>query len=133
VTDRDDSLQERFLKRVPRIIDIAGANMNKNVIARFTGVAALATLLWIPMASAQQPDDPNSLALSRTLSVGIAAGVMRFDTNFKFTDRDTGLSVFLDAEGSLQLPEVKAIPLIYGYWRPSQKHGLGFGYFSISR
>jgi hypothetical protein len=103
------------------------------MIGRFIGVAALAAFFWIPMASAQQPDDPNSLALSRTLSVGIAAGVMRFDTNFKFTDRDTGLSVFLDAEGSLQLPEVKAIPLIYGYWRPSQKHGLGFGYFSISR
>jgi hypothetical protein len=107
--------------------------MNNNMIARFAGIAALAALLWMPMASAQQPDDPNSLALSRTLSVGIAAGLMRFDTNFKFTDRDTGLSVFLDAEGSMELPEVKAIPLVYGYWRPSQKHGLGFGYFSISR
>lgn len=108
-------------------------NIDTNMIGRFIGVAALAAFFWIPMASAQQPDDPNSLALSRTLSVGIAAGLMRFDTNFKFTDRDTGLSVFLDAEGSLELPEVKAIPLIYGYWRPSQKHGLGFGYFSISR
>jgi hypothetical protein len=103
------------------------------MIARFTGIAALAALLWMPLASAQQPDDSNSLALSRALSVGVAAGVMRFDTNFKFTDRDTGLSVFLDAEGSMELPEVKAIPLIYGYWRPSEKHGLGFGYFSIRR
>ena len=103
------------------------------MIARHAGIAALAALLWVPMASAQQPDDPNSLSLSRTLSVGIAAGVMRFDTNFKFTDRDTGVSVFLDAEGSMNLPEVKAIPLVYGYWRPSPKHGLGFGYFSIRR
>jgi hypothetical protein len=103
------------------------------MIARHAGIAALTALLWVPMASAQQPDDPNSLSLSRTLSVGIAVGVMRFDTNFKFTDRDTGVSVFLDAEGSMNLPEVKAIPLVYGYWRPTPKHGLGFGYFSIRR
>ena len=108
-------------------------NINNNMIARHAGIAALTALLWVPMASAQQPDDPNSLSLSRTLSVGIAVGVMRFDTNFKFTDRDTGVSVFLDAEGSMNLPEVKAIPLVYGYWRPTPKHGLGFGYFSIRR
>ena len=93
----------------------------------------LSTLLWLPIASAQGPGEPNSLTLSRTLSVGIAAGLMRFDTNFKFTDRSTGLSVFLDAEGSMDLPEAKTIPLVYGFWRPSQKHGLGFGYFSVHR
>lgn len=97
--------------------------------------AALSVLLWLPIASAQQtsPGDTDSLNLSRTLSVGIAAGLMRFDTNFKFTDRDSGRSLFLDAEGSMQLPEVRTIPLIYGYWRPSSKHGLGFGYFSVRR
>jgi hypothetical protein len=102
---------------------------------RLAQLAALSVLLWPPLASAQQalPDDSDSLTLARTLSVGIAAGIMRFDTNFKFTDRDTGRSVFLDAEGTMELPDVKAIPLIYGYWRPSQKHGLGFGYFSIRR
>jgi hypothetical protein len=96
---------------------------------------ALIALLWLPVASAQEATfaDQGSLMLSRTLSVGIAAGLMRFDTNFKFTDRDTGLSVFLDSEGSMDLPEVKTIPLVYGFWRPSQKHGLGFGYFSVHR
>jgi hypothetical protein len=103
------------------------------MIVRYTGITALAILLWMPVASAQHADDASSLTLSRTLSVGVAAGLMRFDTNFKFTDRDTGASVFIDAEGSMELPEVKTIPLIYGYWRPSQKHGLGFGYFSIRR
>ena len=95
----------------------------------------LSVLLWLPVAAAQQTlvGETESSPLSRTLSVGIAAGVMRFDTNFKFTDRDSGRSVFLDAEGSMQLPEVRTIPLIYGYWRPSSKHGLGFGYFSIYR
>jgi hypothetical protein len=73
------------------------------------------------------------MTLSRKLSVGIAGGLMRFDTNFKFTDRETGLSAFLDSEGSMDLPEVKTIPLVYGFWRPSQKHGVGFAYFSVRR
>lgn len=97
-----------------------------------TGLLLLAALLCMP-AAAQLTDDPESLAPARTLSVGIAAGLMRFDTNFKITDRDSGRSVFLDAEGTLQLPETKVIPLVYGYWRPSPKHGLGFGYFSVQR
>jgi hypothetical protein len=100
--------------------------------ARNMGLLPLAVLLCMP-AAAQLPDDPDSLALSRTLSVGIAAGIMRFDTNFKFTDRDSGRSVFLDAEGTMELPEVKTIPLIYGFWRPTPKHGLGFAYFSVRR
>ena len=103
--------------------------------AKFTGILALATVLWLPMASAQDSllEDSSTMALGRKLSVGIAGGPMRFDTNFKFTNRDTGRSVFLDSEGSMDLPEVKAIPLMYGYWRPSQKHGLGFAYFSVHR
>lgn len=97
--------------------------------------AVLGVLLWMPVASAQQvsPEDTDSLTLSRTLSVGIAPGLMRLDTNFKFTDRESGRSLFIDAEGSMELPDVRTIPLIYGYWRPSPKHGLGFGYFSIYR
>jgi hypothetical protein len=103
--------------------------------AKFTGILALVALLCLPTAHAQEtmPGDPTTMALSRKLSVGIAAGPMRFDTNFKFTNRDTGRSVFLDSEGSMDLPEVKAIPLIYGFYRPSPKHGIGFGYFSVFR
>lgn len=103
--------------------------------AKFTGILALVALLCLPTAHAQEtmPGDPTTMALSRKLSVGIAAGPMRFDTNFKFTNRDTGRSVFLDSEGSMDLPEVKTIPLIYGFYRPSPKHGIGFGYFSVFR
>jgi len=100
--------------------------------AKSTALILLAALLCMP-AAAQDFDDPNSLMLGRTLSVGIAAGLMRFDTNLKITDRETGRSVFLDAEGTLQLPETKVMPIVYGYWRPSPKHGLGFGYFSVRR
>jgi hypothetical protein len=102
---------------------------------RLARLAAFSVLAWLPVASAHDAafDDSESLTLSRTLSVGIAAGLMRFDTNFKFTDRDSGASVFLDSEGTMGLPETKAMPLVYGYWRPTSKHGLGFGYFSVHR
>jgi len=33
---------------------------------------------------------------------------VRFDTNFRFTDKGSGLSVFVDGEGTLGLPEKKA-------------------------
>jgi hypothetical protein len=71
--------------------------------------------------------------VSRKLSVGVAAGYERFDTNFKFTDKSSGVSVFLDGEGTLGLPEIQSIPIIYGYWRPSERHGLGFSTFRIDR
>lgn len=98
-------------------------------------VAALGTLTWLPPAYADEDlfEKPTTMALSRKLSIGIAGGLMRFDTNFKFTNRETGRSVFLDSEGSMGLPEVKTIPVIYGFWRPSPKHGVGFGYFSVQR
>lgn len=111
--------------------------MNMRTICRSLArlAATLAVLVLMPMAAAQEAsfEDRKSLAVSRTLSVGIAAGLMRFDTSFKSTDRETGVSVFIDAEGSMGLPEIKTIPLVYGFWRPSKKHGLGFGYFSVHR
>lgn len=77
--------------------------------------------------------DDGSPPMFRTLSIGLGAGLMRFDTNFKFTDRDTGRSVFIDSEGTLGLPETKTVPVLYGLWRPSVRHGIGFGYFSVRR
>ena len=98
-------------------------------------VASLGTLTWLSPAYADDDlfEEPITEALGRKLSIGIAGGLMRFDTNFKFTDRETGRSAFLDSEGSMDLPEVKTIPLIYGFWRPSQKHGVGFASFSVRR
>jgi hypothetical protein len=70
---------------------------------------------------------------SRKLSVGIAVGIERFDTNFKFTEKSTGRSAFIDAEGTLGLPETDVVPILYGFWKPGKRHGLGFSYFRIDR
>jgi hypothetical protein len=69
----------------------------------------------------------------RRFSIGVAGGAMRFDTNFKFTDQDSGLSVFVDGEGTLGLPEWKYLPFLYGFFRISKHHGIGFSYFRVKR
>jgi hypothetical protein len=71
--------------------------------------------------------------VSRKLSIGLAVGYERFDTSFKFTEKSSGISAFIDGEGTLGLPEIQTVPIIYGYWRPSIKHGLGFSSFRINR
>lgn len=76
----------------------------------------------------QQDDYPQS-----RFSLGVAAGLARFDTNFKFTDKDSGLSVYVDGEGTLGLPEEESVPVIYGYYRFAKRHGIGFSAFKINR
>lgn len=65
--------------------------------------------------------------------LGVGGGYARFDTNFKFTDKASGVSVFVDGEGTLGLPETRAFPLLYGYYRFSKRHGIGFSYFGVER
>jgi len=71
----------------------------------------------------------------KPFSLGIGAGYVRFDTNFRFTDKDSGLSVFVDGEGTLGLPEKQGVPLFYGHYRfgKRQRHGIGFSYFRVNR
>jgi hypothetical protein len=95
-------------------------------------------VVFLVAAQAFGHDDPVTDAdyiknISRTLSVGLAVGYERFDTNFKFTDKQSGRSVYVDGEGTLGLPEADFIPILYGYWKPAKRHGLGFSYFQIRR
>lgn len=66
-------------------------------------------------------------------SLGLGVGYERFNTNIKITDLSSGRDVFVDLEGTLGLPEKDTIPIIYGYYRPSKKHGFGFSYFRVRR
>ena len=65
--------------------------------------------------------------------LGVGGAFVRFDTNFKFTDKASGLRVFIDGEGSLGLPEKKGVPIIYGAYRFSKRHGIGFSHFRVRR
>lgn len=65
--------------------------------------------------------------------LGLAAGYFLFDTSFNYINKTTGRNLFIDAEGTLGLPETELTPMIYGVYRPSKRHGFGFGYFGIRR
>lgn len=65
--------------------------------------------------------------------LGIGAGFMRFDTSFKFTEKSSGRSVFVDSEGSLGLPEEDTIGIVFGRYRFSEKHAIGFSTFRVRR
>lgn len=65
--------------------------------------------------------------------LGVGYAVVRFDTNVKFTNKQTGNYIFVDSEGTLGLPEADTLPIIYGVYRFSSKHSMGFSYFKVKR
>ncbi len=66
-------------------------------------------------------------------ALGVGAAIVRFDTKLKFTDKQSGNSVFLDPEGNLDLPEISHVTTIYGAYNFNQRHSIGFSFFSINR
>ena len=76
---------------------------------------------------------PRKYGSNKHFLLGVAAGLERFDSNVKVTDKVTGRSVFIDGESSLGLPETEFIPILYGAWQISKRHGMGFNYFRINR
>ena len=66
-------------------------------------------------------------------ALGVGYAIARFDTNSKFKDKQSGISVFIDGEGTLGLPEVDVFPVLYGAYRFSNKNMLGFSYFRVRR
>lgn len=65
--------------------------------------------------------------------LGFGYALVRFDTNVKFSDKAKDRSVFVDTEGTLGLPETDAVPILYGSYQFSEKNGIGFSYFRVSR
>ena len=71
--------------------------------------------------------------LDKDTGLGVGIALVRFDTTFKFTDLESGYSIFFDAEGTLNLPEADSVPVFYGSYRFTPKHALGFSYFKVKR
>ena len=95
-------------------------------------IFVLLFFLYAKIGCAHDDDSPTDYPRNR-LGLGVGAGMVRFDTNFRFTDKDSGLSVFVDGEGTLGLPEKKGLPIFYGYYRFNKRHGIGFNYFRVKR
>lgn len=73
------------------------------------------------------------LVETKEAGLGVGFAMVRFDTSVKFENKNTTRSIFVDAEGDLGLPDWDSIPVFYGAYRFSKKHGIGFSYFKIHR
>jgi len=105
-------------------------------LARIGLALALVGLLCPPEVTAQMTDewaDAKWKSAKNQFGLGVGFIYAAFDTNAKFEDKATGIDIFLDAEGSLGLPKTDAVPALYGAYRFSRRHGIGFSYFQIRR
>ncbi|MEM8767100.1 MAG: hypothetical protein AAGE43_06635 [Pseudomonadota bacterium] len=66
-------------------------------------------------------------------SLGIGLAALRYDAQLNFIDKDSGDSIFVDAEGTLGLPETDVSPLLFGRYRFSPRHSLGFSFWNLRR
>lgn len=99
-------------------------------------LAALVMLGGASLANATEDGDVDTVYsnnIGKRFSIGLAVGYETFNTNLKITDKPSGRDIFVDMEGTLGLPETDTIPILYGYYRPTPKHGFGFSYFHIRR
>ena len=92
--------------------------------------AVTSLLLLVPALSMAED---YQLIKSKETGLGVGFALARFNTNIKFEDKQTGQSIFIDAEGTLGLPDWDTIPVFYGGYRFSRKHGIGFSYFQVKR
>lgn len=93
----------------------------------------LIVLLCSSFVSIQSHANNDKVDNSFGTGFGVGFALVRFDTSFKFTDKETGRKVFVDADGNLGLPDIQALPVIYGQYRFTNKHAIGFNYFKVKR
>lgn len=93
----------------------------------------LIVLLSSSFVSIQSHANNDIVNDSSDTGLGVGFALVRFDTSFKFTNKETGRKVFVDADGNLGLPENVALPVIYGQYRFTNKHAIGFNYFKVKR
>ncbi|NOQ70291.1 MAG: hypothetical protein GQ573_09300 [Gammaproteobacteria bacterium] len=101
--------------------------INKNIFYYFL-LIALATV-----NTAYAESGNLELYKGNDFSLGAGAAIVKFDTKMKFTDKQSGDSVFLDPEGNLDLPERSHVTMFYGVYNFNSKHSIGFSFFGINR
>jgi hypothetical protein len=106
--------------------------MNKNNI--FHCIILLLAVVATAAYAAETELEKN-LFSSNNFAIGIGAAIVKFDTKLKFTDktRTTFNSIFIDPEGSLDLPETSSVTTFYGVWNINPMHSIGLSYFSVNR
>jgi hypothetical protein len=68
-----------------------------------------------------------------TWSVTAGGAAVRFDSSYKQTDKDSGLSFFIDPEGNLDLSEKEYVPAVYLLALIKGRHYISAGYTRFHR
>ena len=97
-------------------------------------IAYLLLMLAVPAVHADSETE-QELYSSNRFAIGIGAAIVKFDTKLKFTDkkRITFNSIFIDPEGTLDLPETSSVTTFYGVWSINPRHSIFLSYFSVNR
>lgn len=93
----------------------------------------LFTLVYSATSACAETDQ--ELFKNDRFALGVGAAVVKFDTKLKFTDktRTTFDSIFIDPEGTLDLPETSTVATFYGVWNINEKHAAAFSFFRVNR
>ena len=105
-------------------------------MSRYRRLLAIILLLPLVVPATHADTSPEQpLYQSSRFALGVGAAIVRFDTKLKFTDKTKSSfnSIFIDPEGTLDLPETSSVTTFYGVWHINPKHSLGFSYFSVNR
>jgi hypothetical protein len=97
------------------------------------GLFIMTMILALTSVSTANAANAEELSKDRKFGFGVGYAYARFDTNVKFTNKESDRSVYVDAEGTLGLPETDAIPIVYGLFRISKGHAIGLSYFEVRR
>jgi hypothetical protein len=65
--------------------------------------------------------------------IGFGTAIVEFDTTFRIEDKKSQLSLFIDGEGTLGLPDVSNVSTVFGGVRLGEKHSLRASFFSVKR
>jgi len=90
-------------------------------------------LLFFGMPALSEEAPPYTLNPEAKSALGLGIAAVRFDTKLKFTDKTTNRGIFIDPEGTLGLPEIATVNVLYGHHRFNNKHSMGFSYFAVKR
>jgi len=97
---------------------------------------AVALLLPVPVAFAAETDtEAAPPEQEKRYRWGVAAGgaAVRFESSYKQTDKETGLSFFIDPEGQLNLSEREYVPAVYLLALVKGRHYITAGYTRFRR
>jgi hypothetical protein len=108
-------------------------NLNTWRIAICLSLFSIDFIVFKPALAQAQADRSPAEYISPKGAIGVGMARVNFDTKIKLTDKNARISVFLDPEGNLDLPEIARVNTFYAVYRIGKKHNLGLAYFAVKR